>query len=144
MYRPYAILPQEATQSTKEQREGPCSPLGNWFSKLQILTTSGTRLPVILGRSQKFEARYVFLSRRHRPFGLRPVLKIRRSESREQQKRRVRVTTLLLALLFASSVSLQKFVRCSFELICLFLFSGFVGDVDNLRIPFNSIANFFC
>jgi len=30
---------------------------GDRFSKLQISTTSGTRLPVILGHSQKFEAR---------------------------------------------------------------------------------------
>jgi len=67
------------------------------------------------------------LSRRHWPFGLRPVLKIRRSESREQQRRRVSATTLLLALLFASFVPLQKFVETNLS----FSIFRIIDDVES-------------
>lgn len=95
---------------------------GDRFSKLRILTTSGTRLPVILGRSQKFGAREPPVS----PFlpleSIVVTLKIRRSEKkRSGEKRERKRAHFPPPLLFCSF--LEPFVLTN--LFCV-LFSGFV------------------
>lgn len=122
MYRPNVILPlKKQLKAQRNHGEGgvhtewPILEITNfddvWHtSACYFRTFTEIRGPV----------RTSSLSRRHRPFGSRPVSKIRRSESRERQEEE-RAQPSFFFLLFSLLLFLFK---SSLELICLLLFSG--------------------